>query len=90
MVGLVLGCQQGGAQRLGVDGGGVVKNQREREGSGRDWPRAAPSSSMLSKNDKGKGFVESLDSRERSPADPFPSLGQFAKENREKERYGKC
>jgi hypothetical protein len=24
-----------------------------------------------SKNDKGKGFLESLDSRERSPADPF-------------------
>jgi hypothetical protein len=44
---------------------------------------------MPSKNDKGKGFVESLDSSERSPADPFPSLGRFAKEIREKERYGK-
>jgi hypothetical protein len=30
-MGPVLGCQQGGAQALGVDGGGVIEEQRERE-----------------------------------------------------------
>jgi hypothetical protein len=69
--GLGLRCQQGSVPALGVDGGGVVEEQRERKGSGRVWPRATPSSSTPSKNDKGKGFLESLDSRERSPADPF-------------------
>jgi hypothetical protein len=66
-----LGCQQGGILALGVDGGGVVGEQREREGSGKVWPRATSSTSTPSKNDKGKGFLESLDSRERYPADPF-------------------
>jgi hypothetical protein len=37
---------------------------------------------MPSKNDKGKGFLESLDFRERSPADPFLLLVGFAKEIR--------
>jgi hypothetical protein len=40
---------------------------------------------MPSKNNKGKGFLESLDSRERSPADPFPLLGRFAKEITERD-----
>jgi hypothetical protein len=35
---------------------------------------------------QGEGILESLDSRERSPADPFPPLGLFAKEIRERER----
>jgi hypothetical protein len=35
---------------------------------------------------QGEGILESLDSREKSPADPFPPLGWFAKEIRERER----
>jgi hypothetical protein len=30
-VGPVLGCQEGGAHALGVDGSGVIKEQSERE-----------------------------------------------------------
>jgi hypothetical protein len=39
-VGSVLGCQLGGAQALGVDGGGVIEEHRERE---RFWQVASGS-----------------------------------------------
>jgi hypothetical protein len=46
-VGPVLGCQQGGAQELGVDGGRVIEEQKERE---RFWQVAL-------------GFPSSLDAK---------------------------
>jgi hypothetical protein len=51
-----LRCQQGGILALGVDGGGVVEEQREREGFGRVWPRATPSSLTQAKTTRGKDF----------------------------------
>jgi hypothetical protein len=59
----------------------VVEEQREREGSGRVWPRATPSSSTPSKNDKGKGFLNPW-TPERDPQQILSSSWSVCKRNK--------
>jgi hypothetical protein len=67
----------------------LIEEQREREVSGRVWPRATPSSSMPSKNDKEKRDCRIPGLQRDIPSRSSPSLGRFAKGIRNKERYGK-
>jgi hypothetical protein len=49
-----LGCSQGGVFPLGVDGGGVGDDQREREALAGFCPRATLSPRLQTVNDKRK------------------------------------
>jgi hypothetical protein len=64
---------------IGVDGGEVVDDQRERETLAGFSLGLPSSSSMPNCKRKKEKIYKSLDSRRKSPADPLPSLGRFAK-----------
>jgi hypothetical protein len=85
-VGLLLGCQQCGAQLLGVKGRCLVEERRERErflaasASG-----SSPPSSPNCRRQK-EGICKSLGSKRKSPAGLLPPLVGLQKREKEKDR----
>jgi hypothetical protein len=88
-VGSWWGPREGGDHLLGVRGGGLVDDQRERERCWQRWPRAPPSPRCQPKKDKKKSFLNLLDIQRKIPSrSPFPLLGRLRRREREREKDG--
>jgi hypothetical protein len=74
---LARGGQQDGVEGLGVDGGGVGDDQREREALAGFCPWATLSPRLQIVNDKRKRGLGDLLGPEKILAGPFPPLGRF-------------